>query len=403
MQEQVKQLGEKLQQKEDLIGQHERLVAELQAHIEEMESCESMDDGQEQGTPSSYPLTNNIIINSSNNNKERSNSSPSNYALKRQVSSLQQQLADALDRLKASDVIIAGNHDAIAYLNEEINKWQIGIKTRNTSSPISMANSNSGGTPVDLENTPATSNLLNNPCPDNLREIPSKPSPFYGYPPPTIADDELYGEGAKTANVYLQAAARALQGNNIAYSAPSSSHSNLSPPLPLQPFQSSEYLSALGGDGDDEFYDYDAAFSALYPLAATEAVFNRNLNRRSKAHSTISNNSSSIRGGGGDEPLAAQDVKRLAEDLEALEYYKTGRNISSKNMVAIEDDIDHNRSHRSVKFPDGDGYRSSNNKYDSSRGGNSNGNIGCERKHEGTGCPRIPYTWQSVDLHTTME
>ena len=137
-------MGEKLQQKEDLIGQHERLVAELQAHIEEMESCESMDDGQEQGTPSSYPLTNNIIINSSNNNKERSNSSPSNYALKRQVSSLQQQLADALDRLKASDVIIAGNHDAIAYLNEEINKWQIGIKTRNTSSPISMANSNSG-------------------------------------------------------------------------------------------------------------------------------------------------------------------------------------------------------------------------------------------------------------------
>ena len=388
LQEQVKQLGEKLQQKDDLIGQHDRLVAELQSRIEEMESCDSMEEGQEQGqrrSPSS-PLS----------NKELSHSSTSNYALKRQVSSLQEQLTDALDRLKASDLVIAGNHDAIAYLNEEINKWQIGVKSHRTNSPTAMmSNNNIGGIRIDLQNAPATSNLLDSPCPDTLREISRNPSPFRGYPPPTIADDEIYGEGAKTANAYLQTVSRALKSSNIAYSAPSSSHSAPSPPPPLlQPTQSSVYLGSDGGEDD-----YDAAFSVLYPLSATE-VMNRKLNRWSQTHSPTSSSSS----GGGGGLLAAQNVMLLAglaDDLEALEYYKTGRNTGSKNVMAIEDDAHHHHhSHRSVKFPGNLG-----NNGESSGGGNSNSNSFFERNHghQEIGCSRIPYTWQSVDLHTTME
>ena len=403
LQEQVKQFGEKLQQKDDLISQHERLVAELQKHIEEMESCDSVEEEQgqqqERGRSStSSPFTNN----------ERSNASPSNYALKRQVSSLQQQLTDALERVKASDLVIAGNHDAIAYLNEEINKWKIGVKSHKTNSPIAMAINNRGGTPVELENTPATSDLLDSPCPDTLREIARNASPFRGYPPPTIADDEIYGEGAKTANAYLQTVSRTLNNNNNnntttttttnnnnnnAYSAPSSSHTIPSPPPSQQPFQSSLYLSSDIGDDD-----YDAAFSVLYPLSATE-VMNRKLNRWSQAHSPISSSS----GGEGGVSLATQGemlLAGIADDLEALEYYKTGRNTGTKNVIAIKEDAHYNHPHpSSVTFRGGTGNRSGSNR------GNGNGDGNDNRKHvKGTSsCPRIPYTWQSVDLHTTME
>ena len=398
LQEQVKQLGEKLQQKDDLISQHERLVAELQKHIEEMESCDSVEEEQQQERGRSS--TTSPII-----NNERSNASPSNYALKRQVSSLQQQLTDALERLKASDLVIAGNHDAIAYLNEEINKWKIGVKSHKTNSPIAMAINNRGGTPVELENTPATSDLLDSPCPDTLREIARNASPFRGYPPPTIADDEIYGEGAKTANAYLQTVSRTLNSNNNnnnnAYSAPSSSHAVPSPPPSQQPLQSSLYLSSDIGDDDD----YDAAFSVLYPLSATE-VMNRKLNRWSQAHSPPIPSSS---GGEGGVSLATQGemlLAGLADDLEALEYYKTGRNTGTKNVIAIKEDAHYNHPHSSsVTFRGGMGNRSGSTRISSNGDGNDNSNRGSERKHvKGTSsCPRIPYTWQSVDLHTTME
>ncbi len=46
-----------------------------------------------------------------------------------QFESTQGKLNEALDRLQESNKIVASNKEVISYLNEEINKWQLGLRT----------------------------------------------------------------------------------------------------------------------------------------------------------------------------------------------------------------------------------------------------------------------------------
>jgi len=50
-------------------------------------------------------------------------------ALRQQIASLQRQVEEANERVAESTKIVANNKEVISYLNEEINKWQLGLRT----------------------------------------------------------------------------------------------------------------------------------------------------------------------------------------------------------------------------------------------------------------------------------
>lgn len=97
LQSEVKLLKDKLKLKSEVIRRQEALVTELRLKLGETEN---------------QLLTSKEVNNSANI----------------QIMSLKKNLEDAQVRLQESNKLIASNQEVITYLNEEINKWQLGMR-----------------------------------------------------------------------------------------------------------------------------------------------------------------------------------------------------------------------------------------------------------------------------------
>jgi len=94
-----KQLKEKTKMKSEVIRRQENLVTELRGKITDLES-------------------------------KLSASGDNISSQKLHMTSLQRQLDDANERINESTKLIASNQEVITYLNEEINKWQLGMRSQ---------------------------------------------------------------------------------------------------------------------------------------------------------------------------------------------------------------------------------------------------------------------------------
>ena len=105
LQEDKKALTEKVKSKTEVIRKQETLVQELRSQCAELER--------------------NLLT-----------SNDATKMAQSQFESTQGKLNEALDRLQESNKIVASNKEVISYLNEEINKWQLGLRTGTESMAI---------------------------------------------------------------------------------------------------------------------------------------------------------------------------------------------------------------------------------------------------------------------------
>jgi len=132
-----KQLKEKAKMKSEVIRRQENLVVELRGKITDLES-------------------------------KLSASGDTISSQKLHMTSLQRQLDDANERINESTKLIASNQEVITYLNEEINKWQLGMRSQThvnlnsvspetTKSSANMSAYRSALLATDLSRNPAIS------------------------------------------------------------------------------------------------------------------------------------------------------------------------------------------------------------------------------------------------------
>jgi len=98
LQSEVKQLREKSKAKSEIIARQEESIQELRSKLAEMERASLF---------------------------ERD----ATLLAKTQGDVLRKQLDEANDKIQESAKLIASNQEVIAYLNEEINKWQLGLRS----------------------------------------------------------------------------------------------------------------------------------------------------------------------------------------------------------------------------------------------------------------------------------
>lgn len=101
LQNDVKQLREKVKTKSEVIRRQEALVGELR---NKNGDCERQ----------ILTLQDSIL------------------SLKQQLSHMQHQLSESNDKIAESTKLISSNQEVITYLNEEINKWQLGVRANTT-------------------------------------------------------------------------------------------------------------------------------------------------------------------------------------------------------------------------------------------------------------------------------
>ncbi|KAJ1436086.1 hypothetical protein B484DRAFT_262960 [Ochromonadaceae sp. CCMP2298] len=105
------------------------------------------------------------------------------------IASLEQQLAETLDRLQESNGVIASNQEVISYLNEEVNKWQLGMRVGETTG----VSSSHAVTPLYKPLSGGTGGTGGSASPDAATAVSS-----YRYPPTSsyvVGDKSTPGAG----------------------------------------------------------------------------------------------------------------------------------------------------------------------------------------------------------------